>query len=125
MLVFLGLTMGSALFLEQGEAVGDGDLVVIRMDFRESQKAVAIAAVIDEGGLKRRLHPRHLGEVNITSQRHFVGGFEIEFLDFVTAYHHHPSFLRVGGVYKHFVGHVRLFAASRGAGPAASARTRS
>ena len=124
MFIFLGLPMSAAFLLEQCDAVGDRDLVIIGMDFGKGQKTMAIAAVIDESGLKRRLHAGHLGEVNITSQRHFVGGLEIEFLDFVTAKHHHPSFLRVGGVYKHFVGHGRLFAASRVAGPAASARTR-
>ncbi len=85
MFFFLGLSMGSILLLEQGEAVGDRDLVVIRVDLGKGQKAMAITAVIDEGRLERGLHARDLGEVNITSQRHFIGGFEIEFLDFVTA----------------------------------------
>ena len=85
MFFFLGLSMGSILFLEQGEAVGDRDLVIIRVDLGEGQKAMAITAVINEGRLERGLHASNLGEVNITSQRHFIGGFEIEFLDFVTA----------------------------------------
>jgi hypothetical protein len=85
MFFFLGLPMGSIFFLEQGEAVGDRDLVIIRVDLGEGQKSMAITTIVNEGGLERRLHARNLGEVNITSQRHFIGGFEIEFLDFVTA----------------------------------------
>src|SRR5271155_2865350 len=47
---------GGALFLvDQRLPVGDRDLVVIRVDFAEGQEAVPIAAVVDEGGLQRRL----------------------------------------------------------------------
>ena len=57
--LFLGGMLG--LFGEQGVAVGLGDLVVIGMDFAEREKAVAIAAVIDERRLQRRFDPRDLG----------------------------------------------------------------
>src|SRR5262245_10032884 len=40
------------LFLEQRLPVGNGDLIVVRMNFREGEEAVAIAAVVDEGRLQ-------------------------------------------------------------------------
>ena len=46
-------------------AIGDRDLVVVRMDFREGQEAVAIATVLDERRLERRLDAHHLGEVDV------------------------------------------------------------
>ena len=52
----IGLGVGSArsaLFLvDQGLPVGDRDLVVIRMNFAKSQEAVAVAPVVDKGGLQ-------------------------------------------------------------------------
>ncbi len=58
-----GLGLGDlGLFgLDQRLPVGDRDLVVVRMDFGEGEEAVSVAAVIDEGRLKRRLDARNLG----------------------------------------------------------------
>ena len=53
------------LFVEQGLTVGDRDLVVVGVNFSKGEEAVSVAAVIDEGRLKRRLHARDLGEINI------------------------------------------------------------
>ena len=75
------------------------------MDFRERQEAVAVAAVIDEGRLQRRLDARDLGEIDVTAKLFAVGALEVEFLDAVAAQHHHPGLLRVGRVDEHFVGH--------------------
>ena len=66
---------------------------------------MAVAAILDEGGLQRGLYPRDLGEVDITAQLAAVGRLEVEFLDPIAAQHHHPGFLRMGGVDEHFVGH--------------------
>jgi len=82
--LFFVFAMRTRLFFEQGLPIGDGDLIIIRVDFRKSEKTVAIAAVVDEGGLERRLHPRDFGEINIAAQRLLVGRFEIEFLDPIT-----------------------------------------
>ena len=35
------------------------------MDFAEGEEAVAVAAILDEGGLQARLYPDHLGEVDV------------------------------------------------------------
>ena len=55
------------LFLRANEGlpVGYRDLVVVGMDFREGQKAMAVAAVIDERRLQRRFDPRHFGEIDV------------------------------------------------------------
>ncbi len=52
---------GALIFFDQRLPVGDRDLIVVRMNFGESQEAMAIAAIIHEGGLERRLHTRDLG----------------------------------------------------------------
>ena len=75
------------------------------MDFRERQEAVAVAAVIDEGRLQRRLDARDLGEIDVAAKLLAVGGLEVEFLDAVAAQHDHPGLLRMGRVDEHFVGH--------------------
>ena len=58
---FLGVFFLVLFIAQQGFAVGYGNLVVVRVDFRESEEAVAVAAVIYERGLERRLDPRDLG----------------------------------------------------------------
>ena len=78
------------------------------MDFRERQEAVAVAAVVDEGGLERRLYPRDLREIDIAAQLAAVRGLEIELLDAVSAQHHDPGLLRVRAVDEHLVCHVLI-----------------
>ena len=104
----VGFAIGTGVFGQQRFAVGDRNLVIVGMDFAESQKAVAVAAIFDEGRLKRRLHPGHFGQIDIASQLFSVSGFEVEFLDPVSANHHNPCFFRVGGIDQHFVRHEIL-----------------
>src|SRR5258708_3065563 len=77
-LLFL-LTMRTGFLFKQSLTVGDGDLIIVRMNFGKSEESVAIAAVVDKGRLERGLHPRHLGEIDIAAQGLLIGGFEIEF----------------------------------------------
>jgi hypothetical protein len=49
---FFGLTMGALVGFDQRLAIGDRNLIIIRVDFAEGQKAVAVAAIFDEGGLQ-------------------------------------------------------------------------
>ena len=44
--LFLGGVLG--LLAQQGVAIGLGDLVIIGVDFAESEESVAIAAIVDE-----------------------------------------------------------------------------
>jgi len=65
-LVF-GVALRASFLVDQRLPVGDRDLIVIGMDFAEGEEAVAVAAVIDEGGLQRRLNARHLRQIDIAS----------------------------------------------------------
>src|SRR5262249_33718651 len=56
------------LFAHQRFAVGDRNLVVVRVDFVEGQEAVAVATVFDERSLQGRLDARHLGQVDVPSK---------------------------------------------------------
>jgi hypothetical protein len=102
---FLGLAMGAFVGLDQRLTIGDRDLVIIRVDFAEGQKTVAVAAVFDEGRLQRRLYPRDLGEVDIAAQLFALSGLEIKFFDAIATDHNDPGLFRVGGIDQHFVGH--------------------
>ncbi len=102
------LAMGARFLFEQGDPVGVGNLVVIRMDFAESEKTVAIAAIFDEGGLQRGFDPRDFRQIDVSAQLLFRGGLEIEFLDSISPEHHHPRLFGVGCVDQHFVGHCEL-----------------
>jgi len=52
-------------FGHDGFAVGDRNLVVVRVDFVEGQETVAIAAEFDERRLKRWFDPGYFGKVDI------------------------------------------------------------
>jgi hypothetical protein len=50
--LLLGLAMGAFVRLDQRLAIGDRNLIIVRMDFAEGQKAVTVATVLDEGRLQ-------------------------------------------------------------------------
>lgn len=102
---FLGFAMCALVGLDQGLTIGNRDLIVIGMNFAEGQKAMAIAAVFDEGGLQRRLDARDFGEIDVAAQLLALGRLEIKFLDAIAADHNHPGLFRMGGIDQHFVGH--------------------
>ena len=108
------------LHRQQALPVGDGDLVVVGMDLRQRQEAVAVAAVLHEGGLERRLHPHDLGQVDVALEGQPVRGFEVEILQPVAVQHHHAGFFRVGGVDQHALCHRRVGSAPLRAGKAAA-----
>src|SRR5690606_26307040 len=89
------------LFGQQGFTVGLGDLVVVGVDFAEGQEAVAVAAEIDEGRLKRRFYPGNLGQVDIALDLLVFGRFEIELINPVAIEHRHPRFFRVARIDQH------------------------
>ena len=102
---FLGLAMGAFIGFDQRLAIGDRDLVIVRMNFAEGEKSVTVAAILDEGGLQGGLYARDLGEIDIAAQLFALGGLEIKLFDAIAADHNDPSFFRVGGIDQHFVGH--------------------
>jgi len=121
--LFLSLAVGTLVGLDQRLTVGDRDLIVVRMDFAERQEAMAVAAILDERRLQRRLYARDLGEIDIAAELLALGGLEIKFFDAVAADHNDPGLFRVGGVDQHLVGHFgALDGGGRGAWRAQIAR---
>src|SRR4029078_1050503 len=75
-----------AFFLgNQRLPVGDRDLVVVRMNFREGEETVAVAAIVHKRRLQRRLNARDFGEIDVTAKLFAVGALEVEFLDAIAA----------------------------------------
>jgi len=103
--LFLGLAVGAFIGFDQGLPVGDRDLIIVRMDFAEGEKAVPVTAVFDEGGLQRRFYARDFGKVDIAAQLFALGGLEIKLFDSIAADHDDPGLFRVGSIDQHFVGH--------------------
>ncbi len=108
------------LLAQQGFAVGDRDLVVVRVDFVEGQKAVAVAAVLDEGRLQGRLNARHLGEIDVPSKLFAVLALEIELFNAGSVDHHHARLFGVSGIDQHSLGHYFLRGAQGPAGQGAA-----
>src|SRR3546814_16449944 len=77
------------------------DLIIIGVDFRKGEEAVAVAAIIDERRLQRRFNPRHLGEVDITLELPPFSGFKIKFFYTVPVDDGDPGLLRVARVDEH------------------------
>ncbi len=69
---------------------------------------MAIAAIFHECSLKRRFDTGDACEVDIAFQLFLMFRFEIEFFNLVAARDDNAGLLRVGGIYKHFVGHYCL-----------------
>ena len=44
--------MGALIGFDQGLTVGDRDLVIVGMNFRKGEEAMAVAAIFDEGRLQ-------------------------------------------------------------------------
>ncbi|WP_426406767.1 hypothetical protein [Bradyrhizobium ganzhouense] len=103
---FFGFAMGLFFGLDQCLPVGDRDLVIVGMDFAESEEAVAVAAIFNESGLKRGFDPCDLGEVDIPAQLLALRGLEVKLFDAIAADHDDPGLFRVGGIDQHLVGHV-------------------
>ena len=70
--LFVLLALRQRLLLKKRLPIGDWNLVVVRVDFGEGEKAVTIAAIVDESGLERRFYPGHLGKVDVPPQRPFA-----------------------------------------------------
>ena len=104
---FVVVIFGSkfGLFAEKGFAILARNLIIVGMDFGESEKAVAVAAVIDEGRLEGRFDARDLGEIDVALELPALGGLEIKFLDAGSVDDGDAGLLRVAGVDQHTLGH--------------------
>jgi MFS family permease len=102
---FFGLAMGAFVRLDQRLAIGDRNLIIVRMDFAEGEKAVTVATILDEGSLQGWFYARDFGKVDIAAQLFALSGLEIKLFDSIAADDDDPGFFRVGGIDQHFVGH--------------------
>jgi hypothetical protein len=103
--VIVVIALGALVVFDQRLPISNRDLIIVRMDFGEGQESVAVAAIVDEGSLQRRLYARHLGKIDISSKLLPVSRLEVEFFDAIATQNDHPGFLRMGRIDKHFVGH--------------------
>ncbi len=99
---------GLSFRFEQRKTICYRDLVVVRVDFRECEEAMAIATIFHERSLKRRFDAGNACEVDIAFQLLLVFRLKVEFFNLVAPSDDNPGLLRVGGIYKHFVGHYCL-----------------
>ena len=76
-IVFLPAAGFGLLLGQQGLPVGDRNLVIIGMNVGKCQKALAVAAIFDKGGLQRRLNPSLFGKIDIPFEGPLGRGFEI------------------------------------------------
>ena len=106
----------AGLFGGQLFPVGRGNLEVIGVDLAEGQEAVAVAAVIDERRLQRRLHPDHLGQIDIALELGLQGEFDVEFLKVTSIGDHHAGFFPLAGVDQHAFGHEESMVGGERAG---------
>jgi hypothetical protein len=93
-----GFAMGAFVGFDQRLAIGHRNLVIVGMDFAEGEEAMAVAAIFNEGGLKRRFYAGDLGKVDIAAQLLALGGLEVKFFDAIAADHDNPGLFRVGGI---------------------------
>ena len=83
---------------QQCLAILFGDLIIIRMNFREGQETVAVTTIIDERRLQRGFDPGYLGEIDISLELPMFGRFEIELLNPTSLDDCHPGFFLVARV---------------------------
>jgi hypothetical protein len=105
LVLFLRLAVGALVGLDQRLTIGDRDLIIVGMDFAEGEKAVAVAAIFDEGRLQRRFDARDLGKIDVAAKLLALCGLEIKLFDAIATDHDNPGLLRVGGIDQHFVRH--------------------
>ena len=106
--VGFGVSLGfrGSFFVDQRLPVRDRNLVVVGVDFGEGEKPMPIAAVLDEGGLQRRLDASDLGEIDVAAEQLAGGRLVIKFLYATITEHHDPGLFRVGGIDKHLISFV-------------------
>ena len=99
------LGRGLALVLLEQGTIGLRNLVVVGMDLAERKEAMAVAAIVDERRLERRLDPRHLGKIDVALELELGGSLEIEIGEMPVIEHDRPGFLRVVRVDQHAFDH--------------------
>ena len=104
----IGLGFFGYFFGQQGFPVGDGDLIIIGMDFAEGQKPVAVSTVIDKSSLQGRLDPGYFCQIDVASELSPGLNFNVEIFQVVSADDCNPSLLGVRSVDKHSFGRHKI-----------------
>jgi len=112
----------AGLFGKQRDLVLARDLVIVGMDFREGEKAMPVAAIIDESRLQRGFYASNLGEIDIALDLLVFGRFKVEFLNPVSLEHRHPGFFLVARIDQHARCHSIFSVRAHRAEPAGSLR---
>ena len=106
--VVVGFGVQALLLGDQPFAVGDRDLIVVGMDFREGQEAVAVAAILHERRLQRRLDADDLGEIDVALEGLAGRRLEIEFFKSCSIDDDHPGLFGVARIDEHAPCHGSL-----------------
>ena len=75
------------------------------MDFGKGKEPLPVPAIFDEGRLQRRLHARHLGEIDVAFERPLGRGLEVKFLDLLSVENDDSGLFRVACIDQHTLGH--------------------
>jgi hypothetical protein len=75
------------------------------MNLAESEEAVAVPAIFDEGGLEAGFDPRDPREINVSAEGLTGGVLEVEVLDLATLGDGNARLLLVVSVDEHGFGH--------------------
>src|SRR5262249_56681915 len=97
--------VGTFLLVDPRLRVGDGNLIVVGMDFAEGQETVAVSAILDKSRLQGGLNAGDLGEIDVAAELLAISRLEVEFLDSISTHHDHPGLLGMGRVDEHLVCH--------------------
>ena len=108
LVILVGFRVQALLFGDQPFAVGDRDLIVVGMDLRKGQEAVAVAAILDEGCLQRRFYSNHLRQIDVAFERLSTRGLEIEFFESRSVNNDHPCLFGVARINEHAPCHGSL-----------------
>jgi hypothetical protein len=108
-LTFFFFPLVTFLLGDQPFTVGDGDLIVVGVNFAEGEEPMAVPTVIDEGGLQRRFDADDFGEVDVAFDLFLCRCLYIKFLKARSIQNHHPSFLGVCGIDQHSFDHSKAY----------------
>ena len=97
---------GLSLLSQQSLAVFFGDLIIIGVNFAKGQKAMPVAAEIDECSLQAWFYSGYLSKIDIAFDLLVFSRFKVKFINSIAFEHRHPGFFRVARIDQHARCHV-------------------
>lgn len=95
---------GIGLRLKKGKEVGERNMVIVGMNLGKWKEEMEIEEILKEWRMKRRLEKGEEWEVDIEFKMFIMLRLEIELLNIVEESEDKEGIIRVGGIYKNFVG---------------------